>query len=231
MKKLTTSMRRRIRSVRIRLPLLSPFYYKLAKRSSRLVDECGIPEWFRTLPNMRLYRREIFDYIGKRFPRDSLILESGCGIGQTMVVLWRHGFRRFVGVEADEATFRACQELLRQYSIPAQVFSGDGREISKWIEPESVDVYLPLGWTDKIPDLEKVFESGCEVLKTEGHLIIDVIDQDYQPIDEAERKTVERYPHRHDVDQSVRLAEAHGLELIRRDDQFGCIVNLYFRKI
>ena len=88
---------------------------------------------------------------------------------------------------AGKGSSRACQELLRLHSIPAQVFGGDGREIGKWIEPASVDVCLPLGWTDKIPDLERVFESGCEVLRKGGHLIIDVIDQDYQPIDEAER--------------------------------------------
>ena len=180
---------------------------------------------------MRLYRREILEYIGQCFPRDSLILESGCGLGQTMVVLWKKGFRRFVGVEADEPTSRACQELLRMYSIPAQIFNGDGREVSKWIEPESIDLYLPLGWTDKIPDLERVFESGCEVLRKGGHLIIDVIDQDYQPIDEAERKIFELYPYLRDVNQSIRLAEQHGLELIRRDDQFGSIINLYFRKV
>ncbi len=212
---LASALVRRLREWRHRLRSGTRFNRVMQERTAAVVEEFGIQDWFLSIAALRDYHCAAVRFLTRRYPargrREMVVLESGCGIGQTFVILAKHGFSNFIGVEADEATCRAARKFLGLYGIDAPVFHGDGREIGRWADAGSVDIYLPLNWTYFVPDLERVFETGAQVLKPGGLLVVDVVRDDFTPSTAKDAAAYDGYPFKHSLEEVRALAQSVGL--------------------
>ena len=204
--------------------------FELSQRSKYLVEKHGIQPWFVKIPQRRNYHVAVVKYLRKNVHRDALVLETGCGMGQTMVVLHRYGFRRFIGVEKDKATLDAARELTSSYGIDVRLIHASGESYAGWEIAGEVDVYLPLNWTYFTPRIDGVLEAGLRVLEPGGLLIIDVIRNDYiAPNDREMRIYRDSYPYKRDPKEVLSLARSLGYRLEAADHGFGWRSLLFFR--
>jgi SAM-dependent methyltransferase len=229
-----TLMRNRIQS-KIRqwleqLRYQHPFYQTLQKRSERVVLEFGVQKWFRKIPPMRSYHWDIVQHIRKNQNLSSVILETGCGIGQTFIMLEHYGFRNFIGLEKDEATYNAAMSMLKQYGLPVRLIHGDGLSVSRWVELESVDIYLPLNWTYFVSEMTQILSDGFKILKPDGLMVIDIIRSDFQPTTSKEALTFSRYPFKHSLKSFCQQSEELGFHILKLDANYGSRINVYLSK-
>ena len=203
----------------------------MLRRSGAVVDRYGLQKWFRKIPAMRQYHVDIVKYIQSNVLKNVSFLETGCGIGQTFVVLNRCGYSNFVGIEKDWSTATAARDFLSSYGIDAKIIHDDGLGADKWVSPQSMDVYLPLNWTYFTPEFERVFDIGVNVLKRDGLMVIDIIRDDYSPSTPKEARGYDNYPQKHSIEEIIRLAASKGLTLDRLDECYGARSNLYLKRV
>jgi len=184
----------------------------MGRKSAEVVQRYGIQDWFRGGPQS--YLIHVVRYIRKHIPKDATILETGCGIGRTFVLLHRHGYRSFIGIEADHQTVRAAEEFLTAFRIEAKVIHDDGLNATTWIDSSSTDVYLPLNWTHDTPHLARVFDVGFSVLKDSGLMIIDIINKDFVSSSLQDMETYHNsYKYRYSKAEVLSLARAKGFSV------------------
>lgn len=212
----------RLREWRHRLRRGTRFNRVMQERTAAIVEEFGIQDWFLSIAALRDYHCAAVRFLTRRYAArergELLVLETGCGIGQTFAILAKHGFSHFIGVEVDEATCHAARKFLRFYEIDAQIFHGDGRETIRWVEEESVDIYLPLNWTYFIPDMDRVFETGARVLKPDGLMVVDVVRDDFAPETAKDAAAYEGYPFKHPLDEVRTMVQSAGLAEAGREE-------------
>ena len=157
------SNRYKVNTFFAKLRLWKSFDKLMLERSVDVVDQYSLQKWFRKTPMMRRYHVDIVDYIRSNVSKEAFFLETGCGIGQTFVVLSRDGYRNFTGVEKDWSTVLAARDFLNSFKVEAEVIYGDGLMADTWVTPCSKDVYLPLNWTYFTSRMDVVFEIGIKV--------------------------------------------------------------------
>ena len=145
----------------------------IEEKTRELVDKYTLQEWFLGKPSGNRYALDIIKYLDLHVSKDAAILEMGCGIGQNLVELWRHGFYNLCGIERDEKTFYACQELINYFEIDALVENHDACEGSAWGD---FDVIMPLNFTyQKDVNLPELLVKIRSMLMSKGLLVIDII--------------------------------------------------------
>lgn len=209
--------------------LLLPENRRMRDRSQYVIEKYNLQGWFRKVPAQRLYLTSIIDYIRRNVRQDAQILETGCGIGRTFVLLARVGFRNFIGIENDGPTCRAADEFLKLYGLHADLHHADGLDALECLKGKKVDVYLPLNWTYMTPAFNEVFAIGRKALTPGGLMVVDVIRDDFICSSAKEVATYARYLHKYSLDQVRQIAARHGFDLISFDERFGARVNVYLR--
>ena len=222
-----------LRAWRHRLKCRTRFNKTMLARTTAVVDEYGIQDWFLSIPAMRDYHCGAVTFLRHHTARRErarlTVLETGCGIGQTFVVLARDGFQEFIGVECHRRTWEAAHKFLEMYGIHARLINGDGRRISDWVDDGSVDVYLPLNWTCVCPGIETVFQGAWRVLRPRGLMAIDVVRDDFVPASDKEAAPYERYPYKYPLSDIRSLAESTGFDVLACGDyRWRC--NFYLQK-
>jgi SAM-dependent methyltransferase len=100
------------------------------------------------------------------FP-DARILDLFCGRGNGLKALEHLGFRHLEGVDLSE-------QLLAQYSGPAQLYVGDARELK--LGDGCIDIVVVQGGLHHLPnlgiDLERVLREIHRVLKNDGRFVL-----------------------------------------------------------
>ena len=169
-----------------------------------LVQKYELDPWFLRIPKGRPYAWDCIQYINEHCPTDAKILELGCGIGQNLVELWRHGFRDLHGIENDIDIYRACRELLKHFDVDAGTLCSDAQDLPPW---KDFDVVAPLNFTyRKEINMKKFLGHVRSILKPGGLLIIDIIDPGFP------KKKAPEYVHRYTEKQFVQLAEGYTLK-------------------
>ena len=187
---------RTLRKIAREIRYSTPFEIRIRRKSAEVVGRYGIQDWF--CGNPQPYQTHAVRYIRKHVPKDATILETGCGIGRTLVVLHRYGYRSFIGIETDHQTVRAAREYLAAFRVEAKVIHDDGLNAATWIDTSSIDVYLPLNWTHYTPHLARVFDIGFSVLTDSGLMIIDIINKDFVSSSLQDMETYHNsYPYRY----------------------------------
>ncbi len=197
------------------------FERELATASQHVVAELSLQPWFKKTPRTRDYHRYVTHWISRHIRHDSVILETGCGIGQSFVVLSRAGYSRFIGVEKDAPTLEGCHRLCRQFGISPQLHEGDGTRVEEIVSPSSADVYLPLNWSYFAPEITPIINAAPKILKPGGTLILDIVRDDFKTADVKERATYDRYPYKRDVDHVIAEIRSNGMKLIESEKRFG----------
>lgn len=198
--------------------LLTPFNRRLKSISEITVSKYKLQKWFNKIPAQRNYHQEIIKFIENNLKKDDVILETGCGIGQTLATYHHHGFKKLIGVEKDHPTYLGAKYLLNEFNVPTTLHNLDGLEVETIIENNSVSIYLPLNWTYFIEDFDKVFKIGSNLLIQNGFMIIDFIQKDYNPQTIKEKKTYDLYPFKHDITEIQLICQKYELKIIKIDD-------------
>lgn len=146
----------------------------IEEKTKELVDKYTLQEWFLGKPSGNRYALDIIKYLDLHVSKDAAILEMGCGIGQNLVELWRHGFIDLYGVEKDEATFRAALELLEYFGVKCTIDHQDADNYSCGMG--LFDVIMPLNFTyQKDVNLPELLVKIRSMLMSKGLLVIDII--------------------------------------------------------
>ena len=220
---------RTLRRIARKIRHSTPFEIRIRGKSAEVVERYGIQDWFRGSPQS--YQIHAVRYIRKHVPKDATFLETGCGIGRTFVVLHRYGYRHFIGIEADHQTVRAAKEFLAAFRVEAKVIHDDGLNATTWIDTPSIDVYLPLGWTNSIPHLARVFDVGFSVLKDSGLMIIDIINKDFFSSSLQDMETYHNsYKYKYSKAEVLSLARAKGFSVEYVSRPFLWRWLMFFRK-
>ncbi len=205
---------RALRRIAKKIRHSTPLEIRIRRKSAEVVKRYGIHDWFCVSPQSHDYHLHAVRYIRKHVPKDSTILETGCGIGQTFVVLHKYGYHSFIGIEANHQTVRAAEEFLTVLRVEAKVIHDDGLNATTWIDPSSIDVYLPLNWTHSTPHLAKVFDIGFSVLRDSGLMIIDIINKDFVSSSLQDMETYHNsYKYRYSKAEVLSLARARGFSV------------------
>ncbi len=222
---------RTLRRIARKIRQSTPFEIRIRRKSTEVIKRYGIQDWFRDSPQSRPYQLQAVRTIRKQVPKDATILETGCGIGQTFVVLHRYGYRSFIGIEADHQTVRAAKEFLAAFRVEAKVIHDDGLNATTWIDTSSIDVYLPLNWTHYTPHLARVFDVGFSVLKDRGLMIIDIINKDFVSSSHQDMEPYHNsYKYRYSKTEVLSLARAKGFSVEYVSRPFLWRWLMYFRK-
>ena len=201
-----------------------PFYRDFIRRSGELVEAHGLHHWFKRIPPVRPYHAAAVRFLRDNCPRDGIVVETGCGMGQTFVVLKRIGFRHFVGIDTGAAAIQAARQLLDHYGIRARLCCDDGLNLTRHVLDGSVDALLALNWTYFLDSIAPVFETGWQALKPGGFLVIDILDA-HDP-----RKKSEPGKRSYALAEARSLAEEAGFEVVRVDEGLNGRFNLNLRK-
>ncbi len=226
MKRLTDILQSGIDRIKCSLP----FNKTLLERSAQVAEEYNLERWFRKIPPMRPYHSGAVRAVKNIMHKGSVVLETGCGIGQTFVMLSRYGYKDFIGIEKNSATYHAAYKFLSLYGIKARLFNDDGLNALKHISEDSIDVYLPLNWAHETPQLESVFDIGYKVLRPGGLMIIDIIRDDFKPYYKKEIIIYAMYRYKRSVKEIRDLAVRKRFNILGLDERYGSRFNIYLKK-
>lgn len=162
-----------------------------------------------------------YEWVRDNINRTSKILETGCGAGGVLHMLWHEGFVNLSGYDIEQRSINAARDItkLEKASINFQV-----KDCTQCVTSDIFDVILGMNWIYNIDNfsLDEFFSIYSGKVAHGGYLIFDTIDDSYNnlPLNmfhtsdwkkpERERRKSE-YRERLSEKDAVRVAEAHGL--------------------
>lgn len=126
--------------------------------------EGGVGEWLR--PGDGTIVKELFARSGLRL--GSLVLDVGCGTGESLAWLERHGFVG-MGVDRDERTLAIAASR-----VVSALFHGDGARLP--LANACVDAVLSECSLSLMPDRQAALSEWARVLKPGGRLLLADVD-------------------------------------------------------
>jgi len=105
----------------------------------------------------KLHMRETLAFLDYREKRDIKVLDFGCGCGQFLLYLWRHGYHDLEGVDSNERWLVGAREVFAKLAPEAKV---PFRAVSK------EEIYAIQGRYDAICMFGLVYGHGIDVPKT-----------------------------------------------------------------
>ncbi|WP_298034587.1 methyltransferase domain-containing protein [uncultured Desulfovibrio sp.] len=153
-------------------PLLSVENYR------KLVEESGAQAWYAyAYKNFEKFEQCYSPYfwIREHMPRDAHIVETGCGAGGVLHMLWHEGFNNLYGFDIDPKSIDACRRISRAM-LSSICF--EERDCTLPIENRSFDVILGMNWIYLLENfgLKDFVERNIHCLKSGGYFIFDTID-------------------------------------------------------
>jgi len=113
--------------------------------TKNLLDMYGRNDWM-----MRVNFRFFLSLSGLgRLPRDSRILDCGCGMGHLLLTLKAFGFSNLTGLDASEEMVASARHL-----TGAPIILSDVLEIESHVEPASMDVVIISDLVHHIPSTD-----------------------------------------------------------------------------
>jgi D-alanine-D-alanine ligase len=150
------------------------------------------PEWWRTLFNS-LYLKTDGDVVENEanticdidmifkntdIHRDSAVLDLCCGQGRHSIELAKRGLKKIHGLDRSTYLIRLARKRTRQKGYDINFSEGDARRIK--LKESSMDFVIVMGnsfgYFEKLEDDRTVLESIKKVLKSEGTLVLDIVD-------------------------------------------------------
>jgi len=185
---------------------------KFMEKIKELQSKYNLQKWFLHYPLSGDYQREILLWIKKNIPHNAKILEMGCGMGHDLIQLNDFGFNNLYGIERDTPSFAAAQEMFESFKCPVHIINRDANDgIPK--EWGDFDLILPMGFTyfEQV-NQDKVFQHCHDRLNVGGHLILDVVDKDYNP------KKKHPYFNRKSVSDIIEFSMKNSFTLLNMSD-------------
>lgn len=132
----------------------------------------GWAKHYRTPENEPFFKLA-FDYIIRVLdaPRDSIILDAGCGTCEKSILLANRGFR-CCAIDFSEAILRKARANIKRQGLQTQITVQSEDITSLSFEDETFGYILCWGVLMHIPDLEKAISELSRVLKPNGVLVI-----------------------------------------------------------
>lgn len=132
-------------------------------------------EWvkhYRTSENEPFYDMA-FDYIVKALgaPKDSVILDVGCGTGQQSIRLAKRGFKCFA-VDFSKAALNMARVNVKNRGLNERITIQCEDITSLSFKDETFSYILCWGVLMHVPDLEKAISELSRILKPNGKLVI-----------------------------------------------------------
>lgn len=100
-------------------------------------------------------------------PKKSMILDVGCGFGETLVSLSEHGFTNLTGIDGDPKAIAYTQQILQKTEI--QVLPGNVEQMP--FSNASFDAVLNLDVLEHVDDDKKTVKEIARVLVDNGLFI------------------------------------------------------------
>lgn len=176
-------LHRALRPVFLRLFVrLNPFERKLKRLSADCVQNSGLENWYGN--HVVLEKDYFFDaltIVRRTFDKDSSILDTGCGIGQSCHELFYYGYRNIVGVDIDEMKIM-CARKIHGKLFP-DCGKGGGRvqfvvaDCSDLPMHAKFDTILALNWVGIAGVTKKFLLNVRKNMKNSSLLIFDVFDR------------------------------------------------------
>jgi 2-polyprenyl-3-methyl-5-hydroxy-6-metoxy-1,4-benzoquinol methylase len=114
----------------------------------------GIKDWEQRL-------KILFSWI-KHMPRNSKILDCGCGIGIAGVALQENGFKNIIGIDIDEKNVNIAKKFYKVYRMDLEKIE---------FKSKIFDVILALNVIEHLNHPGKFVNSIKKILKSSGYLI------------------------------------------------------------
>lgn len=156
-------------------PLLSRDTY------AQCIEESGAQVWY-------AYAYKNFEKLGQcytpyRWIRDNVarhkrIVETGCGAGGVLHMLWHEGFENLNGYDLDEKAV-AAGKLIDQRAGSSITFAE--KDCTQALNEGTFDVILGMNWIYLLNSfgLQSFIETHISSLNTDGYLIFDTIDHSF----------------------------------------------------
>lgn len=202
-----------------------------SERSRQLVEKYQTQSWFKKTPFERDYHLAVMRFMRKHAARNKYVVESGCGIGQTLVILNAMGFKKLAGVELDTKAYSAAKELLSYYQVQAELYNADAMIVSGLFKPDSVGAYLPLNWTYFVPDMNAVFLCASKILTLNGLLVVDSIDLNYRAKNSKDAATYAKYPFKRTEQEISEMARRNGFVSVAPILRFGSRMIFFYQRV
>lgn len=104
---------------------------------------------------------KILDKIAS-LPRNSKIIDVGCGTGSTLNLFRRFGYRNAIGADFSEESLKICNKLFG-YQKNRDVFQMDARKLK--LRTKSFDMVFSDGVLEHLPDMSKSLSEFARVSK------------------------------------------------------------------
>lgn len=153
------------------------------------------PEWWRSLFNS-LYLKtdgdvvennkntesdinEVFKAV--KFDPNMAILDLCCGQGRHCIELAKRGIKKIYGIDRSNYLIRLARKRAKLNDYEINFSEGDARKIR--LKESSLDLVMLMGnsfgYFEKAEDDIEVLESIKRILKSEGRIILDIVDGDW----------------------------------------------------
>jgi SAM-dependent methyltransferase len=191
------------------------------ERVREIIEKNKVGDWFFYAFANRVERWHICEpslWILSNLPRESEIFETGCGCGLNLVWFAQKGFTHLMGSDISHETILAGEEIVRLANATIELWQDDGLAPTRL--PEKIDVLLALNWTYHIDnfDLVDFLKTYSKTLRQNGRIIIDVIDTEYDNIENNQYLTSDwSKPEelRNPTEYKVRYSRAHVVKSAR----------------
>lgn len=158
-----------------------------------ILEKFGVQSWFKYIHRSRETRWDIWqpcEWIRSNVPSDAFILETACGVGFNLIWLAENGFSNLCGFDIDDAAINAGLELSKSAAYPIEMWVDDAIcPVSK--VSMTFDVIVALNWTMLLDEfqLDSFLGIYSNRLRSDGLIILDVIDAEYGNVDGHEFHT------------------------------------------
>lgn len=157
------------------------------------LDKFGVQSWFKYIHRSRETRWDIWqpcEWIRSNVAFDSLIMETACGVGFNLMWLAENGFTKLYGFDIDDAAINAGLEISKSAAFPIEMWVDDGLcPVAQ--DPIICDVIIALNWTMLLDEfqLDSFLGVYSKRLRSNGVIVLDVIDAEYGNVDGHEFHT------------------------------------------
>lgn len=200
--------------------LAPPFVLDFKKNIHSVVEKNQANPWHGKSCINRPYHRDVIEWVLKNVTPDSTLVESGCGIGQTFVILSQFGFKKFKGIEIDEKTCQAGKDLCSIYDLnECELINGDGIQCA--LSLKNINAYLALNWSFHTEDMKGIIDSAAKMLVEKGKFILDIKNENWNA----------SHPHmqHHSLLETLHFSEP-SFKLIKVDAHYEDRIVIYFEK-
>lgn len=197
---------------------------RIALHAQGVVAQSGIDRWYEGVPSERPYARYSMLHVLEKVPRSGLVIESGSGLGQMVMVLAAYGFKQVVGLEYDRQVHEGALKLSRLTRFPCTLLNRDCLLRESFAAFGEVDCYLALNWTYQHAEgLPLSVSIASSILRPGGLFIVDMIPDtcrlQYCTQDmtrSADRRRPSEYRYRWSKDAVEGALESGGFEIVER---------------